>query len=165
MSPDSSAMADDQLDDAQRRFIEEFALLLTEAGMTRMPARVFACLVADDGGELTAGELAQRLGVSPAAISGAVRYLTQVGLLVRGRAPGARRDHYRLGEGLWYEALTERDTLLARWQEAMDEGARLLGVDRPAGRRMRESSEFFAFMRVELRGMMERWRAHKQAGE
>ena len=61
------------------RFVEHFALLLDEAGVPRMPARVFAAILADDAGRLTAGELAERLQVSPAAISGAVRYLTQAG--------------------------------------------------------------------------------------
>src|SRR6185436_10524901 len=66
-------------------FVERFALLLDEAGMPRMPARVFAAILADDGGRLTARELAERLSVSPAAISGAVRYLTQAGMIERGR--------------------------------------------------------------------------------
>ena len=92
-------------DDAVARFVERFALLLTEAGMPRMPARVFACVLADDAGRMTAGELAQRLGVSPAAISGGVRYLTQVVILERRRYPGERRDHYQLLYGVWYEML------------------------------------------------------------
>ena len=64
--------------DATLRFVEDFALLLVDAGVPRMPARVFACVLADDAGALTAGELAERLQVSPAAISGAVRWLTQM---------------------------------------------------------------------------------------
>ena len=62
------------------RFVEDFALLLTETGVPRMPARVFACVLADDSGGLTAADLAERLQVSPAAISGAVRWLMQMHL-------------------------------------------------------------------------------------
>ena len=51
----------------------DFAFLLTESGVPRMPARVFASVLAEDAGALTAAELAERLQVSPAAISGAVR--------------------------------------------------------------------------------------------
>ena len=40
-----------------------------------MPARVFSALLATDSGRLTAAELAERLQISPAAVSGAVRYL------------------------------------------------------------------------------------------
>ena len=145
-------------DEPARRFIERFAVLLTEAGMPRMPARAFACVLADDAGQLTAAELAERLDASPAAISGAVRYLTQVGMLVRTREPGARRDSYRLHEDVWGEMYISRAALLRRWEEAMAEGAALLGTDRPAGRRIAETGEFFAFLREELPAVMERWR-------
>jgi DNA-binding transcriptional regulator GbsR (MarR family) len=144
-----------------RRFVERFGLLLTEAGMPRMPARVFACVLADDDGRLTAGELAERLDVSPAAISGAVRYLMQVGMLDRRREPGERRDHYVLRDDLWYEVYAYRGEMLRRWEQAMVEGAELLGTDRPAGRRIEETREFFAFLREELPAMMERWRARR----
>jgi predicted transcriptional regulator len=149
--------------DDVRRFVERFAVLLTEAGMQRMPARVFACVLADDEGRLTAGEIAERLGVSPAAVSGAVRYLVQVGMVDREREPGERRDHYRLRDDLWYEIYAYRGEMLRRWEQAMVEGAALLGTDRPAGRRIEETGEFFAFLREELPAMMERWRARRSA--
>lgn len=153
-----SAQPNAHPDDAELRFIEHFALVLTGAGMARMPARVYACLLAEDSGQLTAGELAARLQVSPAAISGAVRYLLEVGLVRKGREPGARRDHYRLGDDPWYESLAYRDAPLRRMEEALAEGVELLGADRPAGRRLRVSQEFIAFMRAELPAIGERWR-------
>jgi DNA-binding transcriptional regulator GbsR (MarR family) len=159
---DSDPVEQSSGDEAVRRFVERFALLLTEAGMPRMPARVFACVLAEDEGQLTAGELAERLGVSPAAISGAVRYLTQVGMLDRHREPGERRDHYRLRDDLWYEIYAYRGEMLRRWERALVEGVELLGTDRPAGRRIEETREFFAFLREELPALMERWRARAQ---
>jgi DNA-binding transcriptional regulator GbsR (MarR family) len=150
------------LDDGELRFVERFALLLVEGGMPRMPSRVFACILADDGGALTAGELASRLRVSPAAISGAVRYLTQTGLVVRAREPGARRDHYRVGEDPWYEVFAARTFLIRRWEDAMAEGVELIGAQRPAGRRMAETRAFFAFLRTELPALMERWHAARE---
>lgn len=150
-------------DDGALRFIEHFALLLTDGGIPRMAARVFACVLADDAGQLTAGELAERLQVSPAAISGAARYLIQVGLLAKGREPGARRDHYRLGDDVWYEAFGQRDALLRRWEDGLVEGVELLGPDSPAGRRLEETRAFFAFLRAELAPMLERWREHQRA--
>jgi DNA-binding transcriptional regulator GbsR (MarR family) len=138
-------------------FVERFALLLTDAGMPRMPARVFACLMAEDSGRLTAAELGERLDVSPAAVSGAVRYLTQVGMAIREREPGARRDHYRLHDDVWIEMYVSRAILLQRWQEAAGEGAELLG-DSPAGRRLAETRDFFGFLRDELPAAMQRWR-------
>jgi len=150
-------------DDGVLRFIEQFALLLTDGGMPRMAARVFACVLAHDSGQLTAAELAARLRVSPAAISGAARYLIQVELLTKAREPGGRRDHYRLADDLWYEAFGHKDTLLRRWEEGLVEGIELLGDDTPAGRRLQDTRAFFGFLRTELAPMMERWEEHRRA--
>ena len=150
-------------DDAELRFIEQFALMLVEAGMPRMPSRVFAAVLAEDSGRLTAGEIADRLQVSPAAVSGAVRYLVQTRLLFRGREPGARTDHYFLSEDdPWYAAITNRSELLERWRSSAAHGASVLGLARPAGRRLAETAEFFAFLRDELPGMLERWQARRR---
>ena len=145
--------------DATLRFVEDFALLLVDAGVPRMPARVFACVLADDSGALTAGDLAERLQVSPAAISGAVRWLTQMHLLTRAREPGARRDHYRMRDDQWYEATVFKTAALRRFEDVLAEGVALVGADTPAGRRLEETQEFFAFFRAELPALLERFRA------
>ena len=144
-----------------RRFIERFASALMDAGMPRMPARVFVALLASDDGRLTAAELAEQLHVSPAAISGAIRYLTQVNVLTRERQPGSRRDHYRLLDDTWYEMSLRREQLMSRWIAAGQDGIKALGADTPAGHRMTESVEFFEFVQTELPALIERWRAQR----
>ncbi|MFP8964549.1 GbsR/MarR family transcriptional regulator [Streptomyces nanhaiensis] len=144
-------------------FVERFAAELTEAGMQRMPSRVFACLLAEDSGTLGSAELSERLRISPAAVSGAIRYLSQVHLVTREREPGSRRERYRVHADVWYEAMTNRDALLGRWNAAFDQGLKAVGPDTPAGRRIAETAEFFDFMRRELAMMLERWRAHREA--
>lgn len=141
------------------RTVERFAAVLVEAGIPRMPARAFATLIAADAGRLTAAELAERLQASPAAISGAVRYLTQVRLVHREREPGTRRDVFAIGNDLWYEAILQREPLLTRWGDAARELADALGPGTPAGDRLAETAEFFEFMRSELPTLLERWRA------
>jgi hypothetical protein len=150
--------------DALARFVERFAVVLTEAGWPRMPARVFACLLADERGELTARELAARLRVSPAAISGAVRYLQQISLVVRAREPGARTDHYRLDDDVWYESIVHRTAELRRWEAGLAAGVEVVGAGTAAGRRLDESRAFFAFLRGELPRVLERWRAQQARG-
>jgi len=142
-------------------FIERFASVLVEAGVPPMPGRVFSALLVTDSGRLTAAELTELLGASPAAISGAVRYLEQVGMISRQREPGSRRDVYLLRNDLWYEISLGRDQVLAHWANAARDGAEILGPDTPAGQRLADSHEFFAFLRQELPALLERWRAHK----
>jgi predicted transcriptional regulator len=153
-----SAQRDEQ---AVGPFIERFASVLVEAGVPPMPARVFSALLVTDSGRLTAAELTELLGASPAAISGAVRYLEQVGMIGRQREPGSRRDVYLLRNDLWYEISLGRDQVLAHWANAARDGAEILGPQTPAGRRLADSHDFFAFLRQELPALLERWRAHK----
>jgi predicted transcriptional regulator len=147
-------------DAAVLRFIERFALDLAASGMPRMPARVFAGLLSTDSGSLTAGELADLLQVSPASVSGAVRYLEQVALIVREREPGSRRDHYRVDHDVWHELYARRDQLL-QWTETVREGRRAVGPDTPAGIRLAETLAFFEFVHDELVDMNKRWEVRR----
>ncbi|MEU5305027.1 GbsR/MarR family transcriptional regulator [Streptomyces noursei] len=147
-------------DEAILTFVERFAAQMVDAGMQRMPARVFSCLLASDSGVLTSAELGERLQVSPAAVSGAIRYLSQVGMVSREREPGSRRDRYRVHSDQWYEAMARRDSILTRWEDVLREGVDSLGPDSAAGRRLGETLAFTEFMQHELLGMMERWRDH-----
>ncbi|MFI9237524.1 GbsR/MarR family transcriptional regulator [Streptomyces sp. NPDC053079] len=148
--------------EAVSRFVERFAGELTDAGMQRMAARVFAALLASDSGAMTSAELAEQLRISPAAVSGAVRYLTQVDMVGREREPGSRRDRYRLYSNVWYEALTRRDQLLTRWEGVLREGAATLGPGTAAGARVAESAEFLEFLQKEFQQVLARWREHKE---
>lgn len=139
-------------------FVERFASVLVDAGMPRMPSRVFAALLATDSGRLTAAELASRLRASPAAISGAVRYLMPVGLVSREREPGSRRDHYRVHDDVWYESIAHRERVMVLWQDRLRQGMEALGAGTPAGRRLAESLAFFEFLQDELPAVLERWR-------
>ncbi|QEV19244.1 GbsR/MarR family transcriptional regulator [Streptomyces alboniger] len=149
--------------EAVSRFVEQFASQLVEAGMPRMPSRIFAALLASDSGALTSAELGERLRVSPAAVSGAVRYLTQQHLVSREREPGTRRDLFRVHSNQWYEAVGNRDAVLNRWEIALRDGIAGLGADTPAGRRLAETLAFFEFLQEELAAMMSRWRTHKKS--
>ena len=143
---------------AVSRFVETFASAFVDAGVPRMPSRVFAAILASDAGRLTAAELAGQLQASPAAISGAVRYLTQVSLISREREPGSRRDRYRVWDDAWYEAVVRRERLLAMFEDSARAGVDALGAGTPAGKRMAETAAFFTFLRREMPALLQRWR-------
>ena len=145
------------------QFIERFAAVLDEAGMARMPARVFAALLATDSGRLTAAELAELLQVSPAAISGAVRTLVRMRLLGREREPGARADTYRVyDQDVWGVITAQRTELVGPFERLAHEGSVLLGPDTPGGRRMRETAEYYSFMRRKMAESLKEWQAYRQ---
>ncbi|MBO0775827.1 MAG: MarR family transcriptional regulator [Actinobacteria bacterium] len=151
--------------EAVGRFVERFASVLVEAGMPPMPSRVFAALLVTEAGRLTAAELSAQLGASPAAISGAVRYLGQLGMITRQREPGSRRDVYLVLDGVWYEVAIRRDQVLNHWVSAAEDGVGLLGPDTRAGRRMADSLDFFQFLLAELPAVLARWQERKDRRE
>jgi len=148
-------------DEAVRRFVEDFASALAEMGVPRMPARVFVALLTSDSGRLTAAELAARLHASQAAMSGAVRYLIQTGLVRREGEPGSRRHYYRVPDDVWDELSTIRNRAMARWTAVLREGVPILGADTPAGARIAESVRYFEFVSAELPLLITRWRERK----
>lgn len=144
--------------EALLRFVERFALILAENGMPRMVARVFAYTLADDAERYSATELAEGLQVSPAAISGAVRTLVQMGLLGKEREPGSRTDTYRVyDDDVWGAITRQRLPVLDRWEEGLAEGLQTLPEGRPGWRRLRETQAYFEFVREEFDGMLQRW--------
>ncbi len=142
-------------------FRERFASVLTDIGMPRMPARIFAALFVTDSGRLTAAELAETLQVSPAAISGAVRYLGQLNMASREREPGSRRDHFLVRDDLWQQTIARRDQMLDRLEDNLRDGIRALGAGTPAATRAAETVAFFEFLRVEMPKVLAKWYEHR----
>jgi DNA-binding transcriptional ArsR family regulator len=139
-------------------FIERFAGILFAAGMPRMPARVFAALLAADASRLSAADLASVLGVSPAAVSGAVRYLAQVHLVTTAGQPGSRRLSYSVPEDVWPQLVEARNTMLSRLSATLLDGAAVLGPGTPAGNRLTRSSQYFDFVLEDIAVAQRRWR-------
>jgi len=145
-------------EDARRaEFVESLGGSLAQMGFPRMPARVFALLLAASEDTLTARELAERLGVSAAAISGAVRYLEQFRMITRTRTPGDRLDRFGVGGNIWEHAIQAEaasfDALLRLFDRA------LADIDFGGAKdRVAETRDFLAFYQAEIPDLIRRWR-------
>lgn len=163
MTDESTAAPDAQRDDAAvALFIERFAVILEDAGFPRMAARAFVALLSSENGRLTAAELAERLQASPAAISGAVRFLVHIDLTTRLREPGSRRDYYIVDDDVWYQVIERRLNVMTKWGEELSAGQAAVGAHSAAGKRLADMIGFFDFMREELPAFMNRW--HDERG-
>ena len=149
--------------DASHAVVERLGAALATAGFPPMPARVFAALLVDEDGRMTSAEITDELSVSPAAVSGAVRYLTHVGLLRRERERGGRRDVFVVLDDAFHGALTNTDQVYAGMIRALADGVDHLGSGSQAGRRLQLSREFLEFVTDEMGGILDRWEAHKAA--
>ncbi|WP_022882415.1 GbsR/MarR family transcriptional regulator [Gryllotalpicola ginsengisoli] len=152
-------MSRDRLQEAAERLASVFI----GAGFPRMSARVLMALMVSTDGALTAAELRERLGVSAAAVSGAVTYLESLGMLRRLPHAGTRRDRYELPAEAWYTASLRStpvyDAIRALLPDAIA-AARSESAD-AAAERLAEMQEFFEFLRARMPQLLEEWRARR----
>lgn len=143
---------------------EQAAAMLAAAGMGRMPARVMMALVGSPDEGYTAAELAERLGVSAAAVSGAVRYLVGMRLIQRLSRPGDRRDRYDLVDDAWAGVITANaplySGLAAQMESIADEN-----TDAPVSvARAREVADFLRYLAERMPRLADEWRAERESG-
>ena len=142
--------------------VERLGHVLEDSGVPRMPARVFAYILAEDRDRYTAGELADGLQVSPAAISGAVRYLTQTRLVVKERRPAGRGDLYRIVDGdVWGTIMSARLPLMDHYVDSLEKAAALLDPGSPGRTRVDETRDYFAFAREGMADLADRWATYR----
>ncbi|WP_100812769.1 MULTISPECIES: GbsR/MarR family transcriptional regulator [unclassified Microbacterium] len=140
---------------------EQAAAMLAAAGMPRMPARVMMALVGSPDEGYTAADLADRLGVSAAAVSGAVRYLVSMRLIQRLPRPGDRRDRYDLVDDAWADMITVNAPLYANLAAQMDAIARE-NVDAPLSvDRARDTADFLRYLAERMPRLASEWRAER----
>jgi predicted transcriptional regulator len=149
-------------EEAMRTFVEQMARMLADWGFPRMAGRVLFVMMGADEPALTAGELAERLGVSPAAISGAVRYLIHINMVAREPVPGSRRDRYRLVDDSFYEVTIAKMTLIKTLADVADAGVAAAGGPKtPAGARLANMRDFYVFTQESLPSILDEWAERK----
>ena len=140
------------------RFVQSVAADLTTQGFPRIPALVLLALTVSETGRLTSAELSAQLGVSAAAISGAVRYLTLLNFVRTLTEPGSKRHIYALTDTPWYTATLRSAGRFRETTDRLRATADALGDSRPdASARMHELADFYAFMQEALPRMLVEW--------
>jgi DNA-binding transcriptional regulator GbsR (MarR family) len=138
-------------------FVVSVGTDLANQGFPRIPAFVIMALTASESGRMTSAELSEQLRVSPAAISGAVRYLQILRFVRVVSEPGSRRHVYALGETAWYTSSLDssgRYRHLARMIRAAAESL----ADRPAAQaRIEELASFFEFLERRMPDLLAEW--------
>ncbi|WP_147915833.1 GbsR/MarR family transcriptional regulator [Ruania zhangjianzhongii] len=154
------------VDHPTRHYAEGLAALLDAAGFPRMPARTLMALLTSPEGELTAEQISQALDVSPAAVSGAIRYLQSVHVIRVGSLPRTRRRIYGLAPH-WYTITLTRRTLYAELSDAAEQRPPAIGPETAAGHRVQEMADFYRFLSQKFPEILHEWetlRAHRADG-
>ena len=126
----------------EHRFVERFSSILAAEGLPPVAGRLWAWLLVCEPEEQTVDQIAEAIGASRGAISGAVRMLEPSGLIVRTKRRGDRREHWRTSPDAVVHSLQAKerqtrpslqalDTVLAQLSDRTDESlARLREVQR-----------------------------------
>ncbi|MCX2180893.1 helix-turn-helix domain-containing protein [Streptomyces sp. SKN60] len=128
-----------------RAYEETFTGVLMSSGMNRMSAQVLGRLMLSDAEGVTAAELVQHLGVSPASVSKAVAFLEEQGLVRRERDE-RRRDRYFVDSDVWYESTMASARANTRLAETAREGVGVFGAGTPAAVRLENVARFLDFI-------------------
>lgn len=129
---------------------------LANEGFPRVPAQILLRLMVEPDGAMTAAALAASLALSPAAVSGGIRYLGVLGFIRIDLLPGTRRHLYSLPAVPWYASTLIQDrygplrALIETGLGALEPGA--------ARDRLAEMADFFRFLQTEMPRLWERWR-------
>jgi len=140
---------------------EEAAAMIAGVGFPRMPGRVMMALIAAPAEGYTAADLATRLGVSAAAVSGAVRYLQTIQVVRRVSRPEERRDRYVIVPDTWYGLMTNNGPIYERLAAHIEAIGLAHDDDHAARDRADEMAEFFRFMARRMPQLIDEWEAHR----
>jgi DNA-binding transcriptional regulator GbsR (MarR family) len=155
---------DDQitLSPAVQRFIEAIGGYFTQYGLPRVAGRLLGLVMVVDR-PLTLDDMAAALGVSRASISTNIRLIESVGFVERTTVPKDRRDYYQCSSDPWdarvRSGIVQIDILAEiakRGLAAIEEGEAF------ARTHLEDLLDFCEFLLEEERGLLQRWRAHRE---
>ncbi|TPX05126.1 MarR family transcriptional regulator [Protaetiibacter mangrovi] len=144
-------------------FVDRMSAELVAQGFPRIPARVLMALTGTPDARLTAAELAAAVEASPAAISGAVKYLELVGMVRRLTVPGTRRHLYALSDDdhPWYASSLTRAGIYAGIVRTVRAEAERL-PDGVVRNRVDEMADFFAYIERRMPLLLDEWREERR---
>ena len=114
----------------EQQFVERWSAILATEGLPPVAGRLWAWLLVCDPEEQTADQLAEAIGASRGAISGAVRMLEPSGLIVRIHRRGDRKEYWRTSEDAVIHSIQAKQRANRPSLAALDSVIGALG-DRP----------------------------------
>lgn len=149
--------------DATRLVVDRIAGRLAEAGIGRMPARVYVAILVSPSGALTASEVAEQLAISRGAVSKTAQTLIQMGLIHREYAPELKRDRYAVAGDPLTEAFKARIRWINAFTRLIDDSLETVGgPTTPTGARLTAVRDMYAFAADEVGDLLERWQNRQQ---
>jgi DNA-binding transcriptional regulator GbsR (MarR family) len=133
--------------DAERSFVERWSRILASEGLPPVAGRLWAWLLVCEPREQSVDDIAEAIGASRGAISGAVRWLEPSGLIHRTRRPGDRRDYWSVSDNSAVRAIENRQRALRPSLDTLENAmASLSDRDGASLQRLRDVHELYTVM-------------------
>lgn len=146
----------------EQEFIERWSAILALEGLPPIAGRLWAWLLVCEPPEQTVEQIAQAIGASRGAISGAVRWLEPSGLILRTKRRGDRREYWRTSPDAMIRSVEAKERQTRPSLEALD---RALGAlsDRSAESldRLREAHRLYSMLLDTFPRLVEQFRADR----
>lgn len=144
------------------RFVDATGEWMSKSyGLPRITGRVLAWLLVCDPPEQTAAQLAEALGASKGAISGATGMLVRARLVDRLHIRGERADRFRVRAEAWDDQIRDQGVDQAR--AVLGLGLEALAGEPPARRaRLEELAALYAWYESRIPALLEEWRQYKR---
>ncbi len=104
----------------EHQFIERFSSILAAEGLPPVAGRLWAWLLVCEPEEQTVEQIAEAIGASRGAISGAVRMLEPSGLIIRTKRRGDRREYWRTSPDALVHSLQAKERQTRPSLQALD---------------------------------------------
>lgn len=148
----------------EQQFIERWSAILAQEGLPPVAGRLWAWLLVCDPPEQTVDDIAEAIGASRGAISGAVRMLEPSGLVVRTKRRGDRREYWRTSPDAVIHSIEAKERQTRPSLHALDAVLAAL-ADRPDESlgRLREVQRLYAMLLEMFPALIARVKAERAA--
>lgn len=130
----------------ERAAIERFADHWSAAGESRLEGLIAGYLLLDETGEVSAAELAEKLGISSGSVSTYTRQLIDRGFVHRVRKPGVRAHFFTMGNDVWAGFLAAEQEYLQNQFRLAEEAMSLVSEGGRSWERLRNMRDYMGWM-------------------
>jgi DNA-binding transcriptional regulator GbsR (MarR family) len=131
----------------EQQFVDRWSAILALEGLPPVAGRLWAWLLVCEPEDQTVEEIAEAIGASRGAISGAVRMLEPSGLIIRSKRRGERREYWRTSPDAMVHSLQAKERQTRPSLSALDSViAALSDRPEPSLARLRETQRLYAML-------------------
>jgi DNA-binding transcriptional regulator GbsR (MarR family) len=148
----------------EQQFVDRWSAILASEGLPPVAGRLWAWLLVCDPADQPVDAIAEAIGASRGAISGAVRMLEPSGLIVRTKRPGDRREYWRTSPDAVVHSLEAKERATRPSLRALDDVLLALD-DRPEASlaRLREAHRLYTMLLATFPALIEQFKAERAA--